>query len=509
MSEKRLFAADLGASGGKCFAGNFRDGAFTMEEIHRFPHEGVSFYAAGKDGKVTERAHWDDVLLYRNIVTGLEIHAREVSDHIDSIGIDTWGADGHFMSAESEMLGKIYCYRDHHLDNMIDVVKSRVDARRVYEITGIHFQPFNLSNQLHWFATNRADLLRVGCFYLPIPTVFYFYLGGVRSVDSSWASVTQLMDAKEKAWSQEILEKLDIPREVMPEIVAPGTVVGELHDELAASIGINRAALIAVAAHDTASAFAAAPVENTEDSLIISSGTWSLVGKLVPEPITSEEAMAANISNEGGIGNIRFLKNCMGTWPVQELRRVWRAEDGHEMNWNEITAMAEKAPAFGSLIDPDDMSFYNPANMQKAIDDFCLKTGQTVPGSRAEYIRMVYESLALKYRFVNEQICNASGTTTRVVNIVGGGSKNGLLNQFTADALGMPVMAGPEEATAVGNFMVQALGLGIIGSMHDALPVIEQAFPIAAYKPADTAAWDGAYERFRGLLERGAWAASL
>lgn len=500
MSQKRLFAIDLGASGGKCFAGTLDDGAFTMEEVHRFPHEGVSFYLPDREGEIVERAHWDDVLLYHNIMLGLEKHAREISPTLDSIGIDTWGADGHFVNEDGEMLGKIYCYRDHHLDDMVDVVKAKTGARRAYEVTGIHFQPFNVSNQLHWFVTNRRDLLRPGCSYLPIPTVFYYYLGGVKKVDSSWASVTQLMDAKTGTWSEEILEALEIPKAILPEIVSPGTVVGELHAELAEAVGLNRAALIAVAAHDTASAFAAAPISDPAESLIISSGTWSLVGKIVPEPITSEQAMAANISNEGGIGNTRFLKNCMGTWLLQELRRTWRSEDGVEMSWEEITSSAESAQPFAAFVDPDDAGFYNPANMQTAIEEFCRRTGQPVPESRGELLRMCYESLALKYRYVNEQICGASGTTTTSVNVVGGGSKNRLLSQFTADASGLPVLAGPEEATAVGNFMVQAVGLGILGSMADAMPIIRQAFPIREYVPGDTTAWDGAYERFRKIV---------
>ena len=500
MSTKRLFAADLGASGGKCFCGVFEDGSFSMEEIHRFAHEGVSFFLADRQGQVTERTHWDDVLLYRNILEGLRAYRREVSDTLDSVGIDTWGADGHFVSEDGEMLGKIYCYRDHRLDDMVETVKSRIDARRVYEITGIHFQPFNVSNQLHWFVLNRKDLVRPGCFYLPVPSLFTYYLGGVRKVDSSWASVTQLMEARTRRWSAEILEKLAIPAETLPEIVEPGTVVGELLEPLASSIGINRAKLVAVAAHDTASAFAAAPLDNVEEALIISSGTWSLVGKLIPEPITSDEAMAANISNEGGIGNVRFLKNCMGTWLAQELRRVWAIADGREMEWDEITRLASGAPAFATFVDPDDGGFYNPSNMETAIAEFCRGSGQAVPADRGAVLRAVYESLALKYRMVNEQISKACGRQSKVVNIVGGGSRNEMLNQFTADALGLPVVAGPEEATAAGNFMAQALGLGIIGSVPEALPIIRQAFPIREYRPRDTGAWEQAYARFRQFV---------
>jgi rhamnulokinase len=503
MSKRRLFAVDLGASGGKCFVGTFDDGVFSMEEIHRFAHEGVSFFVADRDGRVGERTCWDDTFIYRNIVEGLQKYRRDVSDVLDAVGIDTWGADGHLVNVDGEMLGKIYCYRDHRLDGMIDKVKERVDAKQIYDITGIHFQQFNLSNQLLWWMTNRKELVTPGCFYLPIPSVFYFYLGGVKQVDSSWASVTQLMDARKKEWSVEILDKLGIPLEIMPGIVEPGTVLGEIHAELAESIGINRAKLVAAAAHDTASAFAAAPVENADEALIISSGTWSLVGKLVREPVTSDEARNANLSNEGGIGNIRLLKNCMGTWLVQELRRVWRIADGKEMSWAEIMGMAQSAEAFTSFVDPDDAGFYNPANMETAIAEFCKKTGQDIPADRVQYLRVVYESLALKYRMVNEQVCNACGEQTKVVNVVGGGSRNELLSQFTADSLGVPVFTGPEEATAAGNLMVQAMGLGLIGSMHDALPLIRQGCSIREYVPRDTEAWDRAYERFVKIVGNG------
>lgn len=499
MGTRRLFAVDLGASGGKCFAGIIEDGRLNMSEVHRFPHEGVTYYVPDRTGKVSERAHWDDTLIYQNIIEGLQNYGRDVSGELDSIGIDTWGSDGHFLSNDGDMLGKMYCYRDHRLDNMVEIIKSKIDTKRIYGITGIHFQPFNISNQLVWFLSERGNLMGEGSFFLPVPSLFYYYLGGVRKVDSSWASVTQLMDAKTKEWSGEVLGKLGIPTEIMPEIVAPGEVIGQLYQEIADSAGINPAKLIAVAAHDTASAFASAPVEDSETALIISSGTWSLVGKLVPEPITTDAAMDYNISNEGGIGNIRCLKNCMGTWLVQELRRVWRIADGREMDWDEITDLAAKAEPFVSLIDPDDPGFYNPSNMEEAIAEFCRKTGQPVPAGRRAYLRTVYESLALKYRMVNEQVCSVSGTQSSVVNIVGGGSKNEMLNQFTADALDMPVMAGPEEATAIGNLMVQAMGLGVIGSMAEALPIIKESFHIREYQPKDTAGWQEAYETMKKI----------
>lgn len=501
MSDKKLLAIDLGASGGKCFVGLFAaDGAFRMEEVHRFAHGSTSFYLADRSGVVTERTYWDDTAIYDNIVKGLQACKRKFGDTLDAIGIDTWGADGAFLSADGELLGKTHCYRDHRLDTMCDEVKACVDMRSIYGITGIHFQPFNMSNQLRWFATRRPELLKLTTQFLPIPTLFNFYLSGASAVDSSWASVTQLMDAERKTWSEPLLNALKIPAHIMPPIVAPGTVIGTLRPQLATALGLNQAEVVAVGAHDTASAFAAAPVSDVDHALIISSGTWSLVGRLIPKPITNEAAMAANISNEGGIGNIRFLKNCMGTWIAQELLRVWEETDGHRMSWSEVDTITPAAPSFTAFIDPDNACFYNPANMEEAIRAFLAETGQEQPADQGTLLRIVYESLALKYRLVNEQIAAVCGKPTRTVHIVGGGSGNALLNQFTADALNVPVYAGPKEGTAVGNLMVQAMAKGIIGSMAEAQPIIRAAFPIKTFMPEDVVAWNKAYQRFLALV---------
>lgn len=504
MKTKRCFAIDLGASGGKCFAAEFKNGSFAMREIHRFAYEPVSFFIPGKSAAPEERMFWDDTLIFANIIEGLRIYRREFAPTLDSIGIDTWGSDGAFITPRGDMVGKMYAYRDHRLDAMIAEVKKRISAEDIYRITGIHFQPFNVSNQLLWFAQNRADLLKLGGRFVPAPSLFYYFLCGEVKVDSTWASITQLMDARTKKWSEGILAKLGIPPEIMPQIVRPGTTIGRLHQSIAASVGLNRAKLVAVGSHDTASAFAAAPVDKPRDALIISSGTWSLVGKLVPEPVTTPEARAANLSNEGGIGNIRLLKNCMGGWLVHELRRNWREHDGREMAWPEIYRQAREAGSFVAFIDPDDQSFYNPPNMGKAIADFCRKTNQKVPASRGGILRLVYESLALKYRCISADISKISGQPTKVVHIVGGGSRNELLNQFTANALGIPVIAGPEEATAVGNLMVQAMGLGVIKSLPDALPIIRKAFPIKVYRPGDVDNWNRACQKFQQFM-RSSW----
>jgi rhamnulokinase len=336
-----------------------------------------------------------------------------------------------------------------------------------------------------------------------MPTLFYYYMGNITKADTSWASVTQIMDARKKMWSDEILDRLGIPKEILPEIVRPGTVLGRILKPLADSLGLNQTSLVAVGSHDTASAYAAAPVADPEEALIVSSGTWSLIGKLIPEPITSKQAMEANISNEGGIGNIRFLKNCMGTWLVQELRRVWRDQDGSAMSWEELNKLAKKAEPFSVFVDPDDRSFYNPANMEDAITQFCRRTGQKPPKNRGSFLRTVYESLAMKYRMVKDQITHACGKDSKVMHIVGGGSKNEILNQCAADATGLPVIAGPEEATAVGNIMVQAAGLGIIKGIESTLPLIRHAFKIDEYQALHTSDWQKEYRRFELLVMKG------
>lgn len=501
MNPTQLFAADFGASGGKCFSARLDGSRFQMQEVHRFAHEAVPFFLEDRHGVVQERTYWDDTLLYHQLLQGLRACRRAGFDRLDAIGIDTWGADAQLLTPDGDALGRLYCYRDHRLDTMSARVQARVDPRHVYAVTGIHFQPFNLSNQLLWLVENRPELLQHGSRVLPVPALFAWYLGGNGSVDATWASISQLMDAARRDWSDDLLAALGIPRAILPPIVPPGTVIGALRAPLAKSLDLNAAAIVATAAHDTACAFAAAPVDEPAEALIISSGTWSLVGKLVPAPVTNEAALAANLSNEGGIGNVRLLKNCMGTWLVQELRRAWAAADGREWSWSELDAMTSAAAPFATLINPDDAGFYNPSNMEAAIVSYCRRVGQPVPGDRGAMLRAVYESLALKYRYVAGQIDRVSGTTTRRVHIVGGGSRNAQLNQFTANALGLPVFAGPEEATAVGNFMVQALGLGVLRSMADALPIIRASFPITRFDPQPGTDWDRAIARFSRLCD--------
>lgn len=496
---KRIMAVDFGASGGTCFVGSFDHNGVEVAEIHRFAHEGTTFFLPDTNGTLRQRTYWDDTLLYAEVLQGLRLFRKGYGADLHSIGFDTWGADGVLMDQHGELLSKVYAYRDQRLNQMSAEVQERISPERIYQITGIHFQPFNLSNQLLWLTSRYPERIESKSVFLPIPSLFYYYLGGCQQVDSTWASVTQLMDARTRTWSQEILQALNIPAGLLPEIVTPGTRVGTMHPELADSLSIAPAPLIAVGSHDTACAFAAAPVKDPNSALIISSGTWSLVGRLVPEPITTAEAQSRGFSNEGGINNTRLLKNCMGSWLVQELRRIWRHQDGVESQWVELDAMTAAAPPFAALLDPDDPGFYNPADMEAAIVTYCERTQQTPPPSRGSMLRTVYESLALKYRWINQQLVTLTATPSTVIHIVGGGCKNQLLNQFVADACNLPVVAGPDEATAAGNLVVQAVGIGVTNSMQAAQSLLLSAFAVSQYQPLNPATWEQAYHRFMAI----------
>ena len=497
--ERCFLAVDIGASGGKCFAGFFGgDKGFRMEEAWRFDHEAARFFAPDRKGVVTQRMCWDDTWIYHNMVKGLQSFGRNFGKRLDGIGIDTWGSDAGLISADGEMVAKTYAYRDTRLDCMVDEVKSLISAERIYGITGIHFQPFNMSNQLRWWFTRRPELMSQVEIALPMPSLLYWYLGGDKMVDSTWASVTQLMDARTLQWSKEIFDALGIPINIFPKIVAPGARVGTLWPQLAQIAGLDAGtALYATGSHDTANAYAAAPVKDIRHAMIISSGTWSLVGRLVAEPNTSPQAMAWNFSNEGGIGNTRLLKNCMGTWIIQEILRIWEARDGKRMPWSEVDAITPAAPAFTAFINPDDKRFYNPPDMEAAIMAYLAETGQAQPKDRGTLLRVVYESLAMAYRNTSEMLHALTGAPTRVCHIVGGGSGNVLLNEFTASALGVPVVAGPKEATAMGNLMLQAVGSGVCKTLAEAQQTCASVALPKEFLPGDTQAWNAAYKTYK------------
>jgi rhamnulokinase len=411
--------------------------------------------------------------------------------------VDTWGVDFGLLAEDGSVLGLPFAYRDAHTDGAMDAFFEIVPRERVYELTGIQFMQFNSLFQLFAMKRDRSSLLEAARSLLFMPDLFNYLLSGARKTDFTFATTSQLFNPRTRAWEEELFDALDVPSTLMQEIVEPGTRLGELDAGVCRETGIDPVPVIAAASHDTGSAVAAVPAEG-DDWAYISSGTWSLMGIEVREPIIDEKVLALNFTNEGGVGRtIRFLKNICGLWLLEQCREAWTDEGA--VGYNELLRDAERARRFCALIDPDDGAFLNPSDMPGAIAAFCGRTGQAAPRDRAEYVRAILESLALKYRLTLDQLRSVAPRPVNRIHVIGGGSRNEMLCRFTADATGLPVIAGPAEATAIGNIMVQALAAESVASPQEMRRVIGNSFEPVRYEPRDAAAWDAAYERFRDV----------
>lgn len=487
-------AIDLGAESGRGLLGRFDGETLALDEIHRFPNGPVRLRAT---------LHWDLPRLWTEVKASLGRATKTVGG-LDGVGVDTWGVDFGLIGRGETLLGNPVHYRDARTEGMMDRAFARVPRERIYDVTGLQFLPFNTVFQLLAMAEANSPLLEVAESLLMMPDLFGWLMTGRRAVEYTDASTTQLLDARSRDWSDELCTALGLPRAILGELIEPGTELGPLAADLADELGITPMPVLAVAGHDTASAVAAVPARATPGSApdwcYISSGTWSLMGVEAPEPIINNRTRAFNFTNEGGIGGtIRLLKNIMGLWLVQECRRTW-AKAGREWSYEELIPMARDATPFAALVDPDDASFLAPGDMPARLAAFCRKTGQTPPSDEGGFVRCCLESLALRYRWTVERLEEITGTPIRTIHVVGGGTRNDLLNQFTADACGRPVHAGPVEATAIGNVLVQAMGRGRIGSLADLRGIVARSFPVTVYEPKAPAAWDAAAARFEALL---------
>ena len=489
-------AVDLGAESGRGVIGRFDGERLALHEVHRFPNGPV---------RMLETLHWDLPRLFEEIKTALR-KAGAAGPGLDGVGVDTWGVDFGLVGRGDTLLGNPVHYRDARTEGMIEAASRLVPRRRMYEITGLQFLPFNTAFQLLALKSAGSPLLEVAETLLMMPDLFGWLLTGRRAGERTDASTTQLLDPRAGAWSDELCAGLGLPRAVLPELIEPGTELGPLRRSVAEEVGIASLTVLAPATHDTASAVAAVPAVGAgpaggpPDWCYLSSGTWSLLGVEVPRPIIDAATYRHNFTNEGGVaGTTRLLKNIMGLWLVQECRRAW-ARAGRDLSYEELLPRAEAAPAFASLVDPDDPSFLAPGDMPARLAAFCARTGQPAPADDGAFVRCALESLALKYRWTVERLEEILGTTIRTIHVVGGGSRNTLLCQFAADACKRPVHAGPVEATAAGNVLLQAMGRGRIGSVAEARAVVARSFPATVYEPRDPAAWDEAAGRFAGLL---------
>jgi rhamnulokinase len=486
VSDRSFLAFDLGAGSGRAILGTLAGRTLRIEEVARFPNSMIN---------VLGHLHWNAFSLFEEIKRGLA--ACPAKGILQSAAVDSWGVDFSLLASDGSVLGLPYAYRDARTDGSMESFFEIVPRERVYELTGIQFMQFNSLFQLHAMRRGRSPLLEAARSLLFMPDLFNYLLTGARKTDFTFATTSQLFNPRKRAWEEELLAALDLPAGMMQEIVEPGTRIGELDAGVRRETGAGPLPVIAVASHDTGSAVAAVPAEG-KDWAYISSGTWSLMGIETDEPIINRKVLDLNFTNEGGVGGtIRFLKNICGLWLLEQCREAWAGEGA--VGYDELLRGAEGAPSFGSLIDPDDKSFLNPENMPAAIAAFCDKTGQAAPRSPAGFVRAILESLALKYRFTLDQLRRVSPMPVNRIHVIGGGSRNALLCRFTADATGLPVFAGPAEATAVGNIMVQALAAGSVGSLQAMRRVIGNSFEPVRYEPHDTAAWDAAYELFQGI----------
>jgi rhamnulokinase len=481
-------AFDLGASGGKAVAGRFDGRRLHVQEVHRFRNDPV---------RVSGRLHWDILRLLHEIKQGIAAAGTAGLGEIESLAVDAWGCDFGLLDRYGELIGNPIHYRDELTRGAMEEVLQIVPRTEIFARTGCQFMPLNTLYQLYALRRARADTLERAATLLLIPDLIRFFLTGEATTEATIASTTQFLSIATRDWDRALLERLGLPSNLLTPIVAPAAPAGRLLPEVAGEIGCAAIPVSAVAGHDTASAVAAVPAD--ERFAFLSSGTWSLFGTELERPIVDERALAWNFGNEGGIGGTyRLLRNIMGLWLVEGCRRAWERQrrwPGYEA----MMAAALQATAFQTMIIPNDPSFLNPVDMPDAIAAFCRATGQTPPESPASVMRCVLESLALAYRLVLEQTEDLTGYRFPGLRVVGGGTRNEALLQFTADAIGRPVWSGPAEATAIGNLLGQLMASGRIASVREGRALVRESFPIRTFEPRAGEGWDEAFSRFLAL----------
>ncbi len=476
MTAKHVIAIDLGATSGRVMDAAFDGGRLHLSQIHRFPNIPVQTPTA---------LHWDVLRLWHEITVGIDAVADAAS-----IGLDCWGVDYALLNSAGELLANPCHYRDPRTNGAMEWVFERMPRREVFERTGIQFMPLNALYQLAASIRDGSPQLDHAATMLTIADLFNYWLTGAKACEFTEATTMQLYNPALGDWDRDIMAAVGIPTDILSPIVAPGTRIGQYQ-------GID---VILPACHDTGSAVVAVPT-TTENYAYLSSGTWSLLGLELDGALISDASYAANVTNEGGYGGSwRLLKNIMGLWVVDQCRATWAAQ-GNDYSFEELTTMVENAAPFKAFIEPDDPSFLPPGDMPSRIIDYCRRSGQAIPDSDAEIMATVYVSLAYKYRYVLEQLIEVTGRAVDRLHIIGGGSRNALLNQMTADAIGRPVIAGPAEATATGNAIVQLIAIGELGSVAEARALLSQSDENRLYEPRDSTAWDDNYQRFRALLD--------
>ncbi len=477
-------AVDLGAESGRVMLGSISGGKLSLEEMHRFSNGPV---------KMQGSLRWDFDRLLSEIKTGIGQAAKKAGGQVAGIGVDTWGVDFGLIGA-GELIEPPYHYRDSRTNGMMDVAFELMPKRDIYQHTGIQFMQLNSLYQLLAMGLSNSTVLTRARRLLFMADLFSYYLCGRAFGEYTLASTSQMMDMQTGRWSEPIFEKLGLPTAIMPQVVMPGTVIGKLTEEVAEEIGCDRIPVIAVGSHDTASAVLSVPASGCNWAYL-SSGTWSLMGVELPQAIVNDKTFTHEFTNEGGVENtIRLLKNIMGLWLVQECKRQWQRE-GQDMSYGQLAELASKAQLFFGHVDCDCSDFLAPGDMPARINKHLSDTGQTPTSDKGQMVRMILESLALKYRRTLEAIEDITGDPVEVLHIVGGGIQNKLLCQFTANAIGKRVMAGPIEATASGNILMQAIATGQLAGVDEARDIVRDSSELKEYRPQDSTVWAQKYEQ--------------
>jgi rhamnulokinase len=487
MASRNFLAFDLGAESGRSVLGTLDGGRLTLAEQHRF---------ANPTGRINGHLHWNLLAQWEELKTGLR---KSAATKLDGIGVDTWGVDFGLLDRDGQLLGYPFHYRDSRTDGVMERTFAKLSREKIFQSTGIQFMQLNSLFQIMAMVESKSAALENAHTLLFMPDLFNYLFTGNKKIEFSIASTSQMVDPRTKNWATEMLQQLGIPTRILPEIVPSGTVIGPLSDDIRKECGVADIPVIAPATHDTGSAVAAVPAQG-DDWCYISSGTWSLLGAELPAPVINEKSLKYNYTNEGGVGGtIRFLKNIMGLWLVQECRRHWLKE-GREFTYAELTQMAKESRGFVTLIDPDHTPFGSPGDMPAKITAYAQKSKQRVPENPGQFIRTCLDSLALTYRYRLDGLEEVLGRKLNVIHIVGGGVQNELLSQMTADACNKTVIAGPVEATAIGNILVQAMATGDIKSLADARTIVRNSFEVKNYAPSNTQQWQAAYTRFGELV---------
>ena len=490
---RNYLAVDLGAESGRTIVGTLDGDHLSLTETHRFGNGPV---------RLPDGLHWDVLRLWSDIKAGIGISSAKFNKNLDSIGLDTWGVDFALLDRNHSLLSNPFHYRDERTDGMLEQAFKRMSRAEIFSNTGIQFMQINALYQLLAMSMQESPLLETAKTFVTIPDLFNYWLSGEITNEFTNATTTQCLDPRKRDWATPVLDAMNIPAHLFGPITDSGTSIGTLLPRVAEETGAGGVRIVVPACHDTGSAVVAVPaLPGNQDFAWISSGTWSIMGAEVLEPCVNEKALEYNVTNEGGVfGTWRLSKNIMGLWLVQECKRTW-AHQGDDLSYDEITRLASDAKPFLAVIDPDHPGFLHAGDMPERIRNYCANTKQTVPETKGEIVRVALEGIALKYRWVLERLEELTGKRFDPIHIIGGGTKNGLLNQLTADATCRTVVTGPVEATAIGNILMQAIGLKHLSSLAEARRVVRASFTPEIFEPRQTTDWDEAYSRLQKVMK--------